>query len=36
MLEDAYRASSLPEMPAGRQALNDLLISLRLGAKATN
>lgn len=36
MLEDAYRVSSLPEMPAGRQALNDLLIRLRLGAKATN
>ena len=30
MLEDAYRASSLPEAPAGREALNDLLIRLRL------
>ncbi|MBO0858929.1 MAG: nucleotidyltransferase domain-containing protein [Chloracidobacterium sp.] len=31
MLEDSYRASSLPEIPAGREALNDLLIRLRLG-----
>jgi uncharacterized protein len=36
MLEDEYRVSSLPESPAGREALNDLLIRLRLGAKATN
>src|SRR5262245_10694294 len=36
MLEDAYRASSLRETPAGREGLNDLLIRLRLGAKATN
>jgi len=36
MLEDAYRASSLPETPAGRVALNDLLIRLRLEARATN
>jgi hypothetical protein len=35
MLDDVYRASSLPEIPAGREALNDLLIKLRLGAKAT-
>ncbi len=32
MLEDAYRASSLPEAPPGKGALNDLLIRLRLGA----
>ncbi|HZF40769.1 MAG TPA: hypothetical protein VE715_18250 [Blastocatellia bacterium] len=36
MLEDAYQASSLPETPAGREALNDLLIRLRLGVEATN
>ncbi|MBO0726643.1 MAG: nucleotidyltransferase domain-containing protein [Blastocatellia bacterium] len=36
MLEDSYRASSLPEIPAGREALNDLLIRLRLGRKTTN
>ncbi|HEU0177801.1 MAG TPA: nucleotidyltransferase domain-containing protein [Blastocatellia bacterium] len=36
ILEDAYRASSLPETPAGREALNDLLIRLRLGAKAAS
>jgi predicted nucleotidyltransferase len=35
-LEDAYQASSLPETPAGKAALNDLLIGLRLEAKATN
>src|SRR5215510_8498551 len=35
MLEDAYRASSLSETPAGREALNDLLIRLRLGSQAT-
>jgi uncharacterized protein len=32
LLEDAYQASSLPETPAGREALNDLLIRLRLDA----
>jgi uncharacterized protein len=36
LLDDAYRASSLPETPAGRVALNDMLIRLRIGAKATN
>jgi uncharacterized protein len=36
MLEDAYRASSLRETPAGREGLNDLLIRSRLRAKATN
>jgi uncharacterized protein len=36
MLEDSYRASSLPETSAGRDALNDLLVNLRLGAKITN
>jgi hypothetical protein len=36
LLEDAYRSSSLPETPAGKAALNDLLLRLRLGAKATN
>src|SRR5215510_14372232 len=36
LLDDACRASSLPETPAGRVALNDLLINLRLEAKATN
>jgi uncharacterized protein len=36
LLEDAYRASSLPETPAGKGALNDLLIRLRLEAKAAN
>jgi uncharacterized protein len=35
MLEDSYRASSLPETSAGRDALNDLLVRLRLGAKIT-
>jgi uncharacterized protein len=29
-LEDSYQASTLPEAPAGRGALNDLLIRLRL------
>ncbi|HLW00745.1 MAG TPA: nucleotidyltransferase domain-containing protein [Ktedonobacterales bacterium] len=29
-LEDAYRASSLPEAPAGKDALNDLLVQVRL------
>ncbi|HEY8460530.1 MAG TPA: nucleotidyltransferase domain-containing protein [Blastocatellia bacterium] len=36
MLEDAHRASSLPETPAGRELLNDLLIRLRLEAGAGN
>lgn len=36
MLEDVYRASSLPETPAGKAALNELLLRLRLGAEATN
>ena len=36
MLEDVYRESSLPESPAGREALNDLLIRLRLGGGAAN
>src|SRR5499426_3236831 len=35
MLEDAYQASSLPETHAGKAAINDLLIRLRLGAEAT-
>jgi predicted nucleotidyltransferase len=30
VLEDAHQASSLPETPMGRRALNDLLIRLRL------
>jgi uncharacterized protein len=33
MLEDAYQASSLPEAPTGKAALNDLLIRLRLETK---
>jgi predicted nucleotidyltransferase len=36
LLEDAYRSSSLPETPAGKAALNDLLLRLRLKAEATN
>jgi uncharacterized protein len=36
MLEDSYRASSLPETPAGKAALNDLLIRLRLVAETTD
>lgn len=36
LLEDAYRSSSLPETPAGKAALNDLLIRLRLRAEAGN
>jgi len=32
-LEDAHRASTLPEAPLGRGALNDLLIRLRLNTK---
>ena len=31
-LEQAYQASTLPEAPSGRGALNDLLVRLRLGA----
>jgi predicted nucleotidyltransferase len=31
-LEEAYHASTLPEAPAGKDALNDLLIHLRLPA----
>jgi predicted nucleotidyltransferase len=34
LLEDAYRSSSLPETPAGKAALNDLLLRLRLRAEA--
>jgi predicted nucleotidyltransferase len=30
-LEDAHRASDLPEAPGGRAALNDLLVRVRLG-----
>lgn len=30
-LEDAHRASNLPEVPSARAALNDLLVRLRLG-----
>jgi hypothetical protein len=33
-LEDAQRASTLPEAPAGRAALDDLLIRLRLTSRA--
>ena len=33
-LEDAHQTSSLPETPAGKTALNDLLIRLRLKTKA--
>jgi uncharacterized protein len=36
LLEDAYRTSSLPETPAGREVLNDLLIRLRSEAGAVN
>ncbi|MCM2370271.1 nucleotidyltransferase domain-containing protein [Aporhodopirellula aestuarii] len=32
-LESAYAASTLPEMPSSRGALNDLLIRLRLGER---
>jgi predicted nucleotidyltransferase len=35
-LEDAHRASALPEAPAGRGELNDLLIRLRLKTGTTN
>ena len=31
-LEDAYRASALPEAPSGKAQLDDLLVRLRLGA----
>lgn len=31
-LEDAFQASTLPEAPSGKAALNDLLIRLRLGS----
>ena len=31
LLEEAHRASTLPEAPAGRAALDDLLIRLRVG-----
>jgi predicted nucleotidyltransferase len=31
MLEQAYEASILPELPSGRTGLNDLLIRLRIG-----
>jgi uncharacterized protein len=34
LLEDAYRSSSLAETPAGKVALNDLLLRLRLGVEA--
>jgi uncharacterized protein len=30
-LEEAFRSSSLPEVPAGKAALHDLLVRLRLG-----
>jgi hypothetical protein len=30
-LEDAHRASRLPELPSARPALHDLLVRLRLG-----
>src|SRR5262245_46971682 len=33
-LEEAHRASALPEAPAGRAALDDLLIRVRLAAGA--
>jgi uncharacterized protein len=36
LLEDAHQASSLPETPAGKAALNDLLIRLRLEAKGAD
>jgi hypothetical protein len=35
-LEDAYRASALPEAPDCRAALDDLLIRLRLDSKSEN
>jgi predicted nucleotidyltransferase len=31
MLEQAYEASTLPEVPSGRAGLNNLLIRLRIG-----
>jgi uncharacterized protein len=33
-LEDAHRASRLPQEPSGRAALDDLLIRLRFAAGA--
>ena len=30
-LQSAFEGSTLPELPAGRAALNDLLVRLRLG-----
>ena len=35
-LEDAYQASSLPEAPTGKMALNHLLVRLRLSTAAPN
>jgi predicted nucleotidyltransferase len=35
-LEESARASALPEAPAGRRALHDLLVRLRLGEMAGN
>lgn len=32
-LESAHKQSTLPELPSGRQALNDLLVRLRLCSK---
>jgi uncharacterized protein len=36
ILEEAYQASTLPEAPGCREALNDLLIRLRLGSTLDN
>jgi predicted nucleotidyltransferase len=36
ILEEAYQASTLPEAPVCREALNDLLIRLRLGSTLDN
>jgi len=36
VLEDAHKTSSLPEVPMGRKALNDLLIRLRLTTTRTS
>ncbi len=33
-LEDAHQTSRLPDVPAGKDALNDLLVRLRLGSMA--
>jgi uncharacterized protein len=30
LLEESYQESSLPELPSGRETLNDLLVRLRL------